>query len=104
MASSVMSAARALGHCALDRVDDLGPARVVERHVESHARPSVGCANGLGDRGAGRLGQLVQPAKYLNTHALPDEIRRLTSDRRLEQSEQVFTSSSLRAQFSREKA
>ena len=71
-----------------ERVDELGPAGVVEGDVEQEPLAVGGRLERLADRRPGRLGQLVEPAEQPDPDALGAELVGLAPDGRLEQAEQ----------------
>ena len=88
-ASSIDSGGGARRHEPADGVDELGPAGVVERDVEQQPFAVRGRVEGLVDRAAGLVGQLVEPAEQPDADALAPQLVGLAADRRLEQAEQA---------------
>ena len=62
-----------------ERVDELGPAGVVEGDVEQQPLAAGGRVERLADRRPGRVGQLVEPAEQPDPDALRREARRSRS-------------------------
>ena len=74
---------------AADGVDELGPARVVERDVEGQPVAAGRRIEGLGDRAARLAGQLVHAAEEPDPDALVAQLVGLGADRGLEEAEQA---------------